>query len=596
MLRLYSKRFHISTHDIIAILIILFAISLRLVLTAFGVPATNSDEGTMGLEAMHIAFRGEHPVFFYGQNYMGVLEAYLAAGFFHLFGVSLFSLRLGLILLFLLFLLSMYRLTSLLYSKKLALVTLLLLSFGSSDVFIQELRAVGGAVETLLFGSLALLLALWLALPQTPTSFLNRPRNRVILYGCWGFVAGIGLWSHVLVLPFVLAGGILLLLFCRQELRTRVVAVLLVGFLLGASPLILYNLTVPPWAGTFATAWNIQHASNLGNANEQNLPIRQVIGTMLYSLPVATGLDPNVCSYTQLPLSGTENAHTLPCAIFYGGWGLGYVLLLALSLIFAAKPLWKMWRLRRLQTTSKLMEEKSSLVLNCARLLLLSAATITLLLYLVSPVSALKPWSTRYLIGLLIATPAILWPLYRGMTIHWKPGRPQGDAPPIHESPSHAVTLYGRGVPLRAPWPLAPIFTATILLVICATLLLSTGITLNTISETQANQRQQEALIQNLLRIGATRVYSGYWTCYQLMFQSQERIICSIPKGLIQPGADRYLPYRAVVESDARAAYIFVQGSDDDKAFAKKMQQSSQHYNQFVFDGYRVYQPSNNSP
>ncbi len=479
----------------VAIIIILFALSLRLVLTAFGVPATNSDEGTMGLEAMHIAFRGEHPIFFYGQNYMGVLEAYLAADFFHLFGVSLFSLRLGLILLFLLFLISMYYLTSLLYSKKLALVTLLLLSFGSSDVFIQELRAVGGAVETLLFGSLALLLATWLAFPRTPFSVLDKPRNRVIVYGCWGFVAGIGLWSHMLVLPFVLAGGILLLLFCRQELRIRVLAVLLAGFLLGASPLIIYNLTVPPWVGTFATAWNIQHASNLGSVNGQNLPVRQVIGTMLYSLPVATGLDPTLCSYNQLPLSGSENGYTLPCAIFYGGWSLGYIILLALSLVFAAKPLWEMWRLHRLQTTSKSIEEKYYLVLNCARLLLLSAATITLLLYVLSPVSALKPWSTRYLIGLLIATPAIIWPLYRSVTLQ----------PSLH---SFRLTT------------LMPTLTRMILLIVCATLLLSTGITLTTIPKTQANQQQQEVLIQSLLHIGATRIYTGYWTCYQLMFQS----------------------------------------------------------------------------
>ncbi len=31
-------------------------------------------------------------------------------------------------------------------------------------------------------------------------------------------------------------------------------------------------------------------------------------------------------------------------------------------------------------------------------------------------------------------------------------GRPQGDTPPIHEATSHYITLYGRGVPLRAPW------------------------------------------------------------------------------------------------------------------------------------------------
>jgi len=46
---------------------------------------------------------GERPIFFYGQNYMGVPEAYLAAAVFHIFGASVFTLRLVSILLFALF-------------------------------------------------------------------------------------------------------------------------------------------------------------------------------------------------------------------------------------------------------------------------------------------------------------------------------------------------------------------------------------------------------------------------------------------------------------------------------------------------------------
>src|SRR5260370_14320206 len=105
---------------------ILIATLLRFLLISQGWPQTDSDESTMGLMALHIAYRGEHPTFFYGQNYMGSLEAYLGAVFFHLFGTSIFSLRMGLILLFTLFLISMYLLTSLLYSRGLALVSLVL--------------------------------------------------------------------------------------------------------------------------------------------------------------------------------------------------------------------------------------------------------------------------------------------------------------------------------------------------------------------------------------------------------------------------------------------------------------------------------------
>ena len=78
----------------------------------------------MGLEALHIAYKGEHPIYLYGQNYMGVAEAYLGAMMFRLFGVSIFSLRLGMQLLFGLFFIAIYLLGTLLYGSKVALISL----------------------------------------------------------------------------------------------------------------------------------------------------------------------------------------------------------------------------------------------------------------------------------------------------------------------------------------------------------------------------------------------------------------------------------------------------------------------------------------
>src|SRR5207237_4835059 len=97
-------------------------------------PPTDSDEGTMGIAALHIAYHGALPIFYYGQGYMGTLEAYLAAPLFRLIGPSVFSLRLGTIAMFAGFLYSMYVLTSLLYNKKLDLITIGLLSFGSDEM------------------------------------------------------------------------------------------------------------------------------------------------------------------------------------------------------------------------------------------------------------------------------------------------------------------------------------------------------------------------------------------------------------------------------------------------------------------------------
>ena len=102
------KYLKIGIDEICAFAIITFAIVLRIILASQNWPPTNSDEGTMGLMARHIAYGGEYPIVFYGQNYMGALEAYIAAAMFHLFGPSLFTLRLSVILLNAFFFVSMY--------------------------------------------------------------------------------------------------------------------------------------------------------------------------------------------------------------------------------------------------------------------------------------------------------------------------------------------------------------------------------------------------------------------------------------------------------------------------------------------------------
>ena len=147
----------IDVYDRIAAIIIIFAASMRILLDAIGWPPTNSDEGVMAIMAMNIAYRGAAPLMFYGQDYMGTIEAYLGAGFFHLFGgPSLFSLRLGVILLVTLFLICIYFLARLLFSKPLAIVTLLMLSVGSIPMLTRQMIATGGSSQTLF-------LALWLS-------------------------------------------------------------------------------------------------------------------------------------------------------------------------------------------------------------------------------------------------------------------------------------------------------------------------------------------------------------------------------------------------------------------------------------------------
>src|SRR5439155_26067813 len=114
---MFLKHLNINRHGLCAFFIILFAIVLRIILIVQGWPATDSDERTAALMARHIAYRGEYPIFFYGQGYLGSFDAYLASILLHLLGPSFFVLRLGLIIIIPLFLVSIYLATALLSTR-----------------------------------------------------------------------------------------------------------------------------------------------------------------------------------------------------------------------------------------------------------------------------------------------------------------------------------------------------------------------------------------------------------------------------------------------------------------------------------------------
>src|SRR5262249_33529201 len=153
----------LSTH--VAIYIIASAAFMRLLLLLLGWPPLDSDQGTMGIAAIHI-FRGtDFPIFFYGQSYMGTLEAYIAAGFFHIFGISAFSLRIGLIFFYICFLINSFLITKRLFSYKFAVFILVLESLGANDIVLREISAHGGYPEMFFFVTLLWLITLELVLP-----------------------------------------------------------------------------------------------------------------------------------------------------------------------------------------------------------------------------------------------------------------------------------------------------------------------------------------------------------------------------------------------------------------------------------------------
>src|SRR5258708_4272697 len=148
-----------NTYHLYAFLLIAAATILRIVLSCLGWPATDSDEATYHLMAFHIWKSGEHPIFMYGGNYLGPIEAYIGAVLFRIFGPSVLVMRIEMAGLFALFLLGLYLLTYRLYTPRFALFTIAFLAPGTEVMLNRQLLATGGNVQINFFRLLLLLIS-----------------------------------------------------------------------------------------------------------------------------------------------------------------------------------------------------------------------------------------------------------------------------------------------------------------------------------------------------------------------------------------------------------------------------------------------------
>ena len=120
----------------------------------------NADEAIVALMARHI-LNGERPLFFYGQAYMGSLDAWLIAAGFAIFGAHVWVVRFVQLLLYMLLLASTAWLGRLVFgSWKTGMVAVWLLAIPTVNVTLYTTASLGGYGEALLVGNLILITGL----------------------------------------------------------------------------------------------------------------------------------------------------------------------------------------------------------------------------------------------------------------------------------------------------------------------------------------------------------------------------------------------------------------------------------------------------
>ncbi len=173
----------------------------------------DGDEALVGIQAEHI-LQGERPFYFYGQVYMGSLEAYFAAALFRLFGPSAWALRAVPILLSLPLVYLTWRLARALLPRGarttpfLAGLAALFAALPPLYDVTVELRTWGGQIEIYVI-TLALLVATFELAERIRAG--ARTRELALRWTIWGFLVGLGIWINPLISYGIAASALWLL-------------------------------------------------------------------------------------------------------------------------------------------------------------------------------------------------------------------------------------------------------------------------------------------------------------------------------------------------------------------------------------------------
>nr|MBA2682334.1 hypothetical protein [Ktedonobacteraceae bacterium] len=371
----------------------------------------------------------------------------------------------------------------------------------------------------------------------------------------------LGLWSDLLIVPSLMMSGLLLLIVCWREWRSFAPLALVGGLVVGALPLILFNITAAPGHDSITT---LRQIYNHGNTPLLTTLPQTFKSALLVGLPTFSNF-PAVCSVNNTLFMGGHGNRALACTVLQGGWSALVILLWLAALLIAG---WTIVRnIRFTPGPEERIVQQYINIIALARLSLLLSAAMTFLLYAISTTAVYEPYlSSRYLIAILLATPAVLSPLWPG----------SGGFKSMREG-KVKIARIANNTRLVALAGIAGCY-------ILGTLLVFTGAS----SERIQNQ-QQRVLVQTLIKMGATHVYSDFWTCDNLIFISKTRVLCNTTDEHMKPGGSRYQPFGLEVLADPKADYIFPINSPHAQACKKFLAEHEIKYQQYEINNYVFY-------
>lgn len=516
-----------------ALLILALALGLKAAIILADRVPFNADEAVVALMARHI-LQGSRPIFFYGQAYMGSLDAYLVAGGFAIFGQHVWVIRLVQSILYAGVLMTTICIGREAFASwRVGILASLLLAIPTVNVTLYTTVSLGGYAEALLIGNLILLLGMRIC-----RAFADQQLSPWQYWLTLGFLAGLGLWAFGLSLVYSLPviGYILLRLYrwLRAEGKAAfwrtasALALLFGGALLGAAPWLV-----------FAQAHGVH--------------------SLLFELGGGA-------------ISGVEK---IPW-IFAVGRHLVSFLLLGLTVIFGFRPPWDVnwlglplipfilifWMAVLIYIGTIRKKEDTNRV-NWG---LLVGVMLTLLAgFLLTPFGA-DP-SGRYFLPLAMPLSLFAAALILEAVQRW--GR-------WGYSLAALLLIYHLWGTIQSAQRFPP------------------GLTTQFYAPSQIDHRAMPELIDFLLEHDARYGYTNYWVSYPLAFLSGEEIIYTprLPYHLdfrYTERYDRYLPYRQQVLAAQKVAYITTHHPELDRYLREAFARLNVNWSERKIGDYQVF-------
>lgn len=457
----------------------------------------NADEAVVALMARHIT-QGKFPIFFYGQAYMGSLDALLAALGFQLFGQQVWVLRFIQSLLYLGTVVTTFQVGKIAFeSQEIGKIGALLMAVPTVNVTLYTTVTLGGYGEALLLGNLLLITTLRIAKDLEKEETISWWR-----WVLWGGMAGVGWWIFGLSLVYSLPAGLYLLWKIAQMWRRgerlevgKALGGLFVGGMVGAAPW---------WVYAFVNGWRglISELSGGAIANITATPVL---------------LRPFGYLFNLLLLGSTVTFGLRP------PWAVTWLILPLLPFVLM------FWVGVMVYSVQRIYPGQS----NRSEVGLLGAVMLTLLLgFLFTPFG--NDPSGRYFVPLaapmaLFAADMIISYTDKSKILSW--------------GLLLLILVFNFGGTLQMALRYPP------------------GITTQFDAIAQVDHRYMDDLIDFLEDHNIDRGYTNYWVAYPLAFHSEEELIF-IPRlpyhedFRFTPRDDRYAPYGEMVAQADEVAYI----------------------------------------